>query len=80
MGMSFDDVLFILGMPDSGAYHGLPSDKVCGGGWYFDAYRLNSIEVRTRWIGSDYPAFDIDNCQDGLSTYCGVIDIYIYAS
>ena len=80
MGMSFDDVLFILGMPDSGTYRGLPSDKTCGGTWYFDAYLIEYIMVGTRWIGSDYPTFDINNCQDGLSTYCGVIDIYLHTS
>ena len=76
--MCFDDVLFILGMPDSGTYRGLPSNKTCGGTWYFDAYLMEYIMVGTRWIGSDYPTFDISNCQEGLSTYCGVIDIYLH--
>lgn len=80
MGSRFDDVLFILGMPDSGNYHGVPSDKTCGGTWYLGSQYQKRIEVRTRWIGPDYPMFDANNCQDGLLTYCGVIDVFLYSS
>ena len=77
LGSRFDDVLFVLGMPYSGNYYGLPSEGVCGGTWRLDSLYMDNVLVRTRWIGSDYPMFDINNCQDGLSTYCGVIDIYL---
>ena len=80
MGSRFDDVLFILGMPDSGNYHGVPSDKTCGGTWHLGSHYQKRIEVRTRWIGPDYPMFDANNCQDGLLTYCGVIDVFLYSS
>lgn len=77
MGWRFDDALFVLGMPESGVYDCVPSDKVCGGTWRLDNSPIKQVIVRTRWIGSDYPLFDINNCQDGISTYCGVIDVYI---
>lgn len=74
-GSRFDEALFILGMPDSGVYRGIPSDKTSGGSWHLASH---NVQVVTRWIGSDYPMFDINNCQDGYSTYCGVVDTYFF--
>lgn len=76
MGMLFDDVLFVLGRPRGGTYHGLPSSKDPGGVWDLD-YKKQWVEISVRWVGSDYPAFEKANCPTGYSYYFGVCRVYI---
>ena len=74
MGASFDFVLFVLGMPDQGTYHGLSSAGKCGGSWRLDNKR--ELVVNARWLESDYPMFDSKYCENGQNTYCGVCRVY----
>lgn len=77
MGMLFDDALFILGRPEGGVYHGLPSIKNPGGNWYLN---LNNqwAEISARWIDADFPAYEKGNCPTGYLSYFGVCRVYIY--
>ena len=77
MGMLFDDVLFILGRPgNAGTYHGSPSRDDPNGAWNLNL-KNQWVEISARWIGSDYPAFEIENCQNGNTSYFGVVRVYI---
>ena len=76
MGMLFDNVLFILGRPSRGTYHGFPSKQNPGGSWNLEL-RKHWVDISARWVGSDYPAFEKDNCPKGYSSYFGVCRVYI---
>lgn len=78
MGMLFDDVLFVLGRPSGGKYHGLKETGECSGSWNLE--RGCDLYVSARWIDSKYPSFEKGNCPKDSNDYCGVYYVYLSIS
>ena len=78
MGMLFDDVLFVLGRPRSGEYHGLKETGECSGSWNLESGC--DLYVSARWIDSKYPSFEKGNCPKDSDVYCGVYYVYLSIS
>lgn len=83
MGMLFDNVLFILGRPFFGRYYASDTSKKCSGSWYIvqtETRKRCEVQISARWVNSDYPAFDRNNCAKDNSAYFGVVYLEIFYS